>query len=155
MTLSSAALLSAFVVAVAMEIVIFIWEKSLSFPGAHWKIRGVMAAKVIIIIAKLKWTTHTYTHTQTDIYNSLTHTHSCSTWSTCCWRHILRLCALIILFSTGFIRKLSATLSAPRRTLDIYLCKNVKSFVKLVRRRPFPLPFPFSLPDLTNKEKGI
>lgn len=96
--------------------------------------------------------THTHPHTCTHIYTIALRTLTAAALGLLVAGVTSFACALIILFSTGFIRKLSATLSAPRRTLDIYLCKNVKSFVKLVRLPSIPF-LPFS--ELTNKAKGI
>lgn len=76
----------------------------------HWKIRGVMAAKVIIIIAKPKWTPPIHTR-----LNRPTHSHIYLLLVLGpLWRHIL-LVALIILFSLGLLescQQLSARLVA-------------------------------------------
>jgi len=100
---------------------------------AQWK----MAAKDIII-AKLKWT-HTGIYHISMGYGNLLRRFLYSRrarWLSC------------FLSPFGFIRKLSATLRMLRRTLDIYLCKNVKSFVKLavIAQPPHPCPYPHSYP---------
>lgn len=133
-----------------MEIVIFIWEKSLiSRSSLKNTRRHGSQGYYYYCLAKVD-DTHTHPHTCTHIYTIALRTLTAAALGLLVAGVTSFACALIILFSTGFIRKLSATLSAPRRTLDIYLCKNVKSFVKLVRLPPFPF-----LPDLTNKAKRI
>jgi len=96
-----------------------------------------MAAKDIII-ARLKWT-HTGIYHISMGYGNLLRRFLYSRrarWLSC------------FLSPFGFIRKLSATLRMLRRTLDIYLCKNVKSFVKLavIAQPPHPCPYPHSYP---------
>jgi len=100
---------------------------------AQWK----MAAKDIII-AKLKWTHSGIYHISMGYGNLLRRFlyPRRARWLSC------------FLSPFGFIRKLSATLRMLRRTLDIYLCKNVKSFVKLAvnAQPPHPCPYPHSYP---------
>jgi len=91
-----------------------------------------------IIIAKLKWTHTEIYHISMGYGNLLLRFlyPRRARWLSC------------FLSPFGFIRKLSATLRMLRRTLDIYLCKNVKSFVKLAvnAQPPHPCPYPHSYP---------